>query len=339
MTFAQVYCTAKEVMNDLKISGFVDQADLMDRIKAASDIIRQKGGNFIPITETRKFGVDDPRRRGDPLYIPPLLDLTTLVNDGTTIASGDYILRPLNRMWANGPYICIESGYLWGDDDDIEITGKWGKYDDSASLGATITQATATETTLVVTDGSLISPGMVLLIESEQEYAAAGAGGPGSPAASAATSKVNGAVTEVDEDITVDNGAEFHAGEVIQIGTEDIYIQKIGGNVLAVKRGWNGTTQAAHVDDSAIAVYRTFTVVRGVNGTTAAAHSAKAASQILVPETVNYLCRQIAALMRNKAESGFTGITGNNEMGSGKYYSEFPPNQIATVLDMFNTGD
>ncbi len=339
MTLAQIYCTAKEVMEDLRMRGFEDQADLMDRIKAASEIIRQKGGNFIPVSETRKFGVDDTRRAYDPLYIPPLLSLTTMVNAGTTITAGEYILKPLNRMWENGPYIRIDSAYAWADEDGIEITGRWGKYDDSLSLGTTITQATANETTLVVTDGSLISPGMILLIESEQEYVATGAGGPGSPAASAATSKVNGAVADGDDEITVDNGAEFHVGEVIQIGTEDMYIQKIGGNVLAVKRGWNGTTQAAHLDDAAIAVYRSFTVVRGVNGTTAAAHSAKAVSQVLVPETVNYLCRQIAALMRMKAESGFTGITGNNEMGSGKYYSEFPPNQMATVLDQFNTGD
>ncbi len=338
MPLAQVYCTAKEVMDDLKMRGFEDQADLMDRIKAASEIIRQKGGEFIPVTEMRKFGVNW-KYRGEPLFVPPLLELTTLVNDGVTISAADLRLKPLNRMWANGPYISIETDCLWGDEDDIEITGKWGKYDDSVSLGVTVTQATATETTLVVADGSVISPGMVVRIENEQEYVSAGSGGPGSPAATAATSKVNVAIADGDDEITVDNGAEFHAGEVIQIGTEDLFIQKIGGNKLAVKRGWNGTTQAAHADDSAIGVYRTFTVVRGVNGTTASAHTAKAVYQMVVPETVNYLCRQIAALMRMKAESGFTGVTGNSEMGSGRYYSEFPPNQISTVLDQFNTGD
>jgi hypothetical protein len=113
-------------------------------------------------------------------------------------------------------------------------------------------------------------------------------------------------------------------------------ILKVNGNMLAVERGWNGTLAALHANDEGIGVYRTFTVVRGVNGTTAAAHTAKAVEQCVVPESVNYLCRQIAALMRMKALTGFTGVSGNAEGGQGRYYSEFPPNQIKTVLAPFN---
>lgn len=340
MTQAQIYCTLNQLVSDLLLQGSENSIDtnLMDKIEAASEVIRKKAGNFIPITETRKFGVNW-RYRSGPLYIPPVLSVTTMINDGTTLQAADYLLRPINRMWENGPYISIETDYLWGDEDDIEITGKWGLYEETRSLGINATQATASDTSLVVTDGSKICAGMVLLIESEQEYVEAGAGGAGSPAATVATSKLNGAVDQHDTEITVDNGAEFYAGEVLQIGVEDLRIIKKNGHVLGVERGWNGTVPADHIDDSAIGVYRIFTVVRGVNGTTAAVHTSKVVNQCMVPETVNYLCRQIAALMVMKAKSGFSGLTGNSEMGQGKFYSEFPPSQIATVLNPFNVGE
>ncbi|KAF0109466.1 MAG: hypothetical protein FD147_2241 [Chloroflexi bacterium] len=333
---AQIYCTAKQVMDDLHLRGFEDRADLMERIKAASDFIQRRAGNFIPITDVMKFGAR-PGHEYDPLYLSPLLSVTTLKNNGADVV--DYALGPYNRMWPNGPYIVVEQDGAWGLEDNVEIAGTWGLYDSSAALGLTITQSTSSEITLVATNGSLLSPGMVVLIESEQELITAGAGGKGSPAGSSATSLLNGSITASDEEITVDNGAEFFQGEVIQIGVEDLFISKIGGNVLAVGRGWNGTAAAGHADDSSIKVYRTFSVIRGVNGTTAAAHSSKAVSQYVAPDTVNYLCRQIAALMRMKAESGFSGVTGNSEGGTGRYYSEFPPNQIDRVLNQFNVGE
>lgn len=334
MGIIQIFCTANQVIEDLKLRGFED-ATLMDRIKEASDAIRRKGGLFLPVTETRKFGVPSERVH-DPFFVDHLLAVTgTITNDGTAVT--DYILRPLNKCWENGPYIEIySSGIVWADDDGIVIPGRWGKYEEYADLGVTVTQATAAVSSLVVTNGSLLSPGMVVKIEDEQEFVTEGIGSKKSPAATAATSKVNGTIDENDATITVDSGAEFNAGEVIQIDVEDMKILKINGNFMAVERGWNGTIPALHANDSAIGVYRTFTVVRGVNGTTAAAHSAKAAYQCVVPESVNYLCRQIAVLMRMKAETGFTGMSGNAEGGQGRYYSEFPPNQIKTVLAPFN---
>lgn len=334
MPIVQIYCTANQVIEDLKLRGFEDST-LMDRIREASDTIRRKGGLFLPVTETRKFGVPS-ERVNDPFYVDHLLAVTgTITNDGSAVT--DYILKPLNKCWENGPYIEIYAdGVSWADDDGIEVPGRWGKYDENVSLGLTATQATAVITSLVVTNGSLISPGMVVKIEDEQEYVTEGIGSKNSPAGTAATSLVNGSIDENDATITVDNGAEFYAGEVIQIDVEDMKILKINGNTMYVERGWNGTVPALHANDSAIGVYRTFTVVRGVNGTTAAIHSSKTVYQCMVPESVNYLCRQIAVLMRMKAESGFTGLTGNSEGGQGRYFSEFPPNQIKTVLAPFN---
>jgi hypothetical protein len=341
MEVSQTLCTAKDLIDVLDLGGFVGRSDAMKCIQAASDVIVREGGNFIPIITTKTFYIDD-HKQSDVFYVPALLSITSLKINGETISTDYYRFAPSNPIWENGPYIGIVLiGYSWpcSKDIPIEIEGVWGLYDLTASLGVSATQSTASETTLVVTNGSLLSPGMVLKIENEQEYVLSGAGSPGAPAGTAATSKVNGAIAQGDSTITVDNGAEFHEGEVIQIEVEDIYIQKIGGNVLGVLRGWNGTLDTSHADDSAIRVYRTFGVTRGVNGTTAATHSNKAVSRYVVPDTINHYAISLAARMRMSAETAYSGSSGNSEFGGSKYMVEVPPGQIERILEAFNVGD
>ncbi len=341
MEVAQTLCTAKELIDGMDLGGFIGRSDVMKCVQAASDMFVRKAGNFIPVTTTKTFYIEH-NNRSEVLYVPALLSITSLKINGEVISSENYRLKPFNRMWENGPYIGIElEGYSWpcSDDIPIEIEGQWGLYDLTTSLGVSVSQTTASETTLVVTNGALLSPGMVLLIESEQEYVVSGAGSPGAPAGTTATSKVNGAIVRGNHEITVDNGAEFHEGEVIQIGVEDIYILKIGGDVLSVVRGWNGTTDADHVDDSAIRVYRTFGVTRGVNGTVAAIHSNKALSRYIVPDMINHYAISLASRMRMSAETAFSGSSGNSEFGGSKYMVEIPPGQIERILEAFNVGD
>jgi hypothetical protein len=335
MKQAQVYCTIKDILSDQEKLGVnSEESDLFGKIEAASDILFRKAGGFVPVVATYKFGAKSGYENR-PLEIKPLLEVISIKVNGEEIT--DFMLRPVNRLWENGPYTSVVRDGLWGNDDEVEIEGIWGLYEHLESLGINITQSTTSEITIEVENGSLLSPGMVLKIEDEQEFVSAGAGGPDSPSAIAATSKINMAegITNEDEVISVDNGAEFFAGEVLQIGLEDLYVLKVGGNDLSVIRGWNRTQKTEHDDDADIRVYRVFAVVRGVNGTTAAAHDNKEVSRYRVPLILNYLCREIAWLMKSKAASGFTGITGDSEMGSGRYYSEFPPNQIAEVLNLF----
>jgi hypothetical protein len=341
MDIAQTLCSAKDLIDVLDLGGFVGRSDVMKCIQAASDAFMRKGGNFIPLITTKTFYIDN-NKRSEILYVPALLSITSLKINSETISTDNYRFVPSNRMWENGPYIGIElEGYSWpcSDDIPIEIAGVWGLYDLTTTLGLSATQSTASETTLVVTNGALLSPGMVLKIEDEQEYVISGGGSPGAMAGTTATSKVNGAIAQGDSTITVDNGAEFHEGEVIQIDIEDVYIQKIGGNVLGVVRGWNGTSDTSHTDDSAIRVYRTFGVTRGVNGTTAASHSNKALSRYVVPEIINHYAIKLASMMRMNAETAFSGSSGNSEFGSGKYMIEIPPGQIEKALQEFNVGD
>jgi len=248
------------------------------------------------------------------LYVDPLLSISSVSNNSVTVT--DYDPFPVNRYWPNGPYTRLISESI--DWDVVDIVGSWGKYSESVSVSTeTVTQLVG-DTTLVVADGANITPGMVLLVGSEQELTT------GWGSTSAAVSQLNGAIDEAQEEIVVDNGAEFHEGEVIQLSTEDMFVRMIRANILVVARGWNGTTKASHLDNAAIAVCRTVNVTRGVNGTTAVAHNTAALQRYLVPQDVNWLCREMAGLMHKKAQSGFAGRVGNAETGESFYYNEFP---------------
>lgn len=312
MNIAQIYCTLDELIGDLGLNG--NEPRLFDRIQSASRFIYRRLGQFIPTQETRSYQGNGTTS----LVVDPLLSLTSITNNDTAISSFD--LFPLNGYWENGPHSRIEADVSW---DVVEATGAWGKYSETELIGETVTQLVGA-TTLSVANGTHISPGMVLLIESEQELVT------GWGAASTATSLLDGAVDAAEEELIVDNGAEFNEGEVIQLSTEDCFIRMVRGNVLVVARGWNGTTKQSHLDNAAINVYRTATVTRGVNGTSAAAHASVAASRYLPPADVNWLCRQCAGLAVKKAASGFSGKVGNAELGETFYYNEFP-SQIKDV--------
>lgn len=331
----RLYACVGEIIYDLELSGLTarDEARMIERIRAASDWLDKKAGWFIPQTAVRRF--DGPG--GTVLFVDPLLAVTTLVDDTTTLTTADYLLYPRNRHWENGPYTRIEidpdatSLTAWTHEADIiAITGRWGKYEESVATGAMVANTTsisASETALLVNDGSKLSAGMVLLIESEQALMET------TGARTAATSLLNGALDSTQEDVVVDNGAEFNVNEVIRVGTEDMRIEAIATHTLTVKRGWNGTTKATHLNDAAITVYRTYTIKRGVNGTTAAIHTnGKAISRYVAPWDVNWICRQVAALMHKKARTGFAGKTANAELGEIFYMDEFPKKQVEDVV-------
>ena len=353
MKLAQIYASADQILQDMGAGKRGDFPGLSDHIKAASTAIQGMLGTFIPVIETRTFYVDHFIHHDQALGISPLLDVVSIaVNDA---AMTDFVLQPIQRHWPNGPYTMLErkptyqNGYRVQDQfvdytfykgDKIDITGSWGLYEELDDIALTITQATSTEKTLVTTNGSLVSPGMVLLSGSEQEFVSAGNGSAGSPAPTMATSLLNmsGGIEDSGsiQIITVDNGAEFFEGEVLRIDSEDLYIERIAGNDLTVERGWNQSIIANHLDNVHIYVYRTYTVQRGVNGTTAAAHTATALQQYIVPDDLNYLCRQITVLMIKKADSGFQGRVGSAETGDAMYFSEFPPNQIKAIKDNYS---
>ncbi len=306
MRNAQLYCTLAELISDLNLTG--DQAGLFSRIQAASRFIERRFGNFIPVTGTRRYQGNGISLRLD----QPILSINGIQNNGSEVVN--YTLHPTNRHWDNGPYTRLEigSGY-W---DEVEITGEWGRYREIVSLGENVTQ-TINATTLAVGNGSLLSPGMVLLIDDEQQLVI------DYDAPTATAVKLAADIDPAQEEITVTDGTGIHEKEVIHLSTELLLVRMVRGNTLVTVRGWNGTTKQAHSKDDVISVYRTFRVERGVNGTTAAVHDADL-QMVVPPGDVNWLCRQIAGLMHKKAQSGFAGRVGNAELGETFYFNEFP---------------
>jgi hypothetical protein len=320
MTDGQLYCTEAEVIADLGLLGA--DSTLYNRIQSASQYIVQNVGEFIPIWEARTVYGDT---RQDNLWVDPLLSIDSMTVNDTAQSSDDWDYHPATKHWRNGPYTRLYSEFIaW---DETVISGSWGLYNLSESTGLTVTQSDSA-TTLNVTNGAKVSPGMVIKIGSEHELITGWGSG------SAITSLLNETLTASDEEIDIDTGTDVNESEVIQIGTEDIYVRKVRSNTLVCARGWNGTTKSAHANDSVISVLRTVNVTRAVNGTAAATHASATAYRMLPPSDVNYLCRQMVALQRGKAATGFTGRMGGGDMGESWYINDFPA-VIAKVLDNY----
>lgn len=332
MASAQIYTNVKAVMDALGLPG--DEKGLADRCREAGAHILSAIGAFIPMIGTRTFlGEYDPSSEyGYVFTIDPLIALTAITDgNGNTVASGDYKLLPVNRAWENGPYLRIESYY-----DELNISGRWGLYEEWIDSGLTGTLASSSTASLSLTNGGKFWPGSVIKLEDEQCLVTAGQGGENSPSPTTATSTLANSVDETDEVLSVTNGAEFSGGEVIRVDHEDMLIRRVVTNDLIVQRGWNNTQRAAHLLAGAISVYRTVTIARGMNGTTAAAHSSVKVYEARIPSDAAALAVQIASLLRGKAQTGYTGRAGNAEQGESFWINEFPRGPINAVKKAYS---
>lgn len=333
----RLYCTVKELIDDLLPLTGGNEAALLDAIQFASDFIDNDLGAFIPYTATKRF---DGNGR-DILFVPPLLSVTTLMDDTSTLASTDYLLYPRSKHWEDGPYSWIahdpDGNYSeWTQEMDvISIAGSWGKYLKTLATGATVQNSPLAigDTALVIADGSKLSPGMVSLIESEQVLVTA------TGAVTAAVTTVTEAVGMTDDTITLASATLVLVGETIRIDLEKMLILDINATskVAYVARGWNGTKRASHADNASVDVYRTFTIKRGVNGTTAAQHiQTTAISRYIPPAPVARLCRMIAGLWKRLADSQYAGRTANVELGQVFYNDAFPKRELEEIRTMYN---
>lgn len=336
MTEAQIYCTLKEIYDDLEINGVKDETRLLDKIKSASDVIKRLGGRFLPSTEQRKFdGSGDTHQ-----WVDELLAVTAFaLLDGTTtytLTSSDYLLHPANRWWTNGPYTRLEVdldstqiGQWIKGQQNLQITGRWGLYEETKTTGATVASQSDSVATLAVDNASNLSPGAVLKIGDEQELIESVGSATDSTADTASAMDVS------QDTIAVTNGSLLSRGEVIVIDTEKMLVLDVISNTLVVARGYGGSKIATHLISASVNVYRTFSVSRGVNGTTAAAHTNASISRYVCPASINYLCRQIAGLMHKKAQSGWSSKVGNAELGETFYYNEFPNDPLKKIMANF----
>ncbi len=336
ITHAQLYCTVADLIADMQAPG-ADEIGLLQRIREASDYLQKEIGWFIPITQTLKFN----GRGRDRLLVPALLSVSSIVNDGVTLATSDYILQPDGRFWGNGPYgelrVDPDATNLnaWMDEEEgVEIAGNWGLYDLSKATGATVQddpKQTSSQTTLKVSNGAKLSLGAVLLIGSEQELVT------GWDAPIDSTTNADGIIAAGDQVVKLSSVSGLNIGEIIRLDLEQMRLLDIATTTkqLRVARGWNKTPATAHIDTTDVYVYRTVTVERAVNGTTAAEHLKDVViSRYQVPDDILFLTKEIATLMLNKAKSQYQGRTGN-EQGVIFYNDAFPKQDIERVKQAY----
>ena len=326
-TYAQIFCTLAELDADLDLHGSEREEKVYPKIEAASQFLLQEVGRFIPVTLARTMQGSGKLEQ----YLPDgLLSITSFVNNGVALTTADYMTMPNQADWPNGPYTWLRVDpdatnlSVWNSDaEGLVITGKWGLYSLSKSTGSTVaSNQSDSATSLVVSNGSKLSPGMILLIGSEQQLVSA------TGAASDSTANLGAAISDAHETlITLTDVSQVNAGEIIRVGLEQMKVlDTLSATQQAyVIRGWNNTMKAAHSNSTDVYVYRTFTVERGVNGTTAAAHdSAVAISRYHVPADVNQLARKIAGRMLKDSQSGYSGIIGDEMTGQARYQYVLP---------------
>lgn len=331
--FAQSYACVSELLADMEAPGG-DEARLLAAIREASAYLQKEIGWFIPVKQTLSL-----RGSGKAsLRVTPFLSLTgDIVNGDDTLTSADVVLLPDGRFWAGGPYVEIQilsdAGQVWCEDDPNSVQASvWsGLYQEIRPMAVTLgsTQSVAAET-LTVSDGSKVSPGMVLSIGDEQELVT------GTGAATDNVTTLSAAAALGDEYLTLTSATNVKVGEIIRVDFEQMRVRDIRSGKAAVMRGWNGTPKAAHLINAEVDVYRTFSVERAVNGTSAAEHLASVSiGRYVPPEDILFLARQIATLMINKAKGGYAGKTGNVETGQVFYNDAFPRYEIERIKKLY----
>jgi Holliday junction resolvasome RuvABC endonuclease subunit len=302
------YTTRDSLKRAVRSNGNENDEALDRLIEAASrDVDNATHRWFIPKTQTRLFRWPGRYGLGDLLWLDAdLISVTTLQTKAqdsspTTIASSDYFLEPANTA---PPYSRIEidissnAAFESGDTSQrsISVAGSWGFSNDTVSVG-TVSSGLAsdsTATSMVCSNGSMVSGvavGDTLLIESEQLFVTE------KTAAALASILINGARTaDKSENLIVDGGTHgISVGEVIRVDSEEMFVRGTTSTTVTVERAYNGTTLAAHNNDTAVHIFRTLTVTRGVNGTTAATHAnSTAVSAYRAPAPIRELTQAIA---------------------------------------------
>jgi hypothetical protein len=280
------YATREDVTRALDVRGTARNSAQIDRqLETASrsvDALCHR--HFYPEQATRYFDWPTGQRAAPwRLWLDDseLISVTALSSGGVAIPDGAYFLEP-NR--SGPPYSRIEldladtAAFGGGPTTqrDITITGLWGYTLAETPAGTTTAALDATGTTVTV-DGpasAALGVGSVIRLDAER-MAVTGRRqhDTGQTLAGPLTAKA------ADGSLPVADSAGFEVDEAILVDAERMLILDIAGNTLIVKRGWDGSTLAAHDAGAGIYAPRSLTVTRGVLGTTAAGHDAAAGVQ------------------------------------------------------------
>ncbi|MFD5419497.1 hypothetical protein ACFWJT_15910 [Streptomyces sp. NPDC127069] len=271
------YATREDVMRAVDSKETARNAAQIDRaLEAASRGIEALcHRTFYPEIATRYFDWPNPQRAVPwRLWLDQneLISVTTLSSAGATIPSTDYLLEPN----AYGPpynqiQINLGSSSAFGGGSthqrNIAVTGLYGYRDDeypAASLDGDVTSGT---TSIDVTAAPLIGVGSLLRVAGERMTVT------GRSMRSTFVTTTAAMAPKASDDLIAGVSVGFSVGETILIEGERMLIVDQSPAGLVVKRGWDGSTLAAHTLGATIYAPRTLTVARGVLGTAAASHS------------------------------------------------------------------
>lgn len=226
--YRSIYADLTQVRDDtaLKDSGSnIGTDELWELLMAVSDWIdRYCNRHFYPLTETRYFDLDKEVQtlelNGDLIAVTTLKDDKN--QDGTfedTWASDDYHLLPHNAA----------------------PTSHWGR---------PYTHIANTELSGSTNNYSGFPPGQKVI-------ELAGKWGYREHKEDSGSDINEGAqFSSSDTTLTVDDGTDFRVGQTILIESEQLLITAISTNDLTVVRGINGTTAAAHDDNTDVYILR-----------------------------------------------------------------------------------
>lgn len=277
------YCTREDVKRALDIKqtarndGQVDQAVE----SAARSIEGLMHRVFYPTIATRYF--DWPNFQ---LAYPwriwfdanELADVTVTV---PVVTSGGNVIPNADIFWGHPdyspPYTYLElnrsSNASFGQGNtpqrDVAITGVFGYDLRSAPAGAVgLAMNDTTGTALQVTNGAAVGVGDNILIGTERMLVT------DKVMVSTTQTQQSGLTTALNNDVAlgVTDGTKYAIGEVLLLDSERLLIVDIAGNILTVKRAWDGSALATHTGATVYAA-RLLTVTRGDFGSTATTHA------------------------------------------------------------------
>lgn len=326
------YCTREDVQRALDVKETARSFRQIDRaIEAAADALDggATGSNrgagilkrrFYPEVETRYFDWPNSQRaRSWRLWLDQheLAAVTQLTAGGVVVPDTDYFLRPDDGPPYTHVEIDLDSNAAFASGDThqraIAITGTWCGCDVStAAAGSLAEELDASETTVDVTDSSLIGVGDLIQVDTERMLITSksmldtGVDIHAGDSLTAAASDTSITLSTTTGAPTVD--------EVILIDSERMLVVDVAGSTLTVKRAWDGSVLAAHAAGSSIYAPRTLTVVRGAYGTTAASHDAAApVGRHLVPGLVRDYALGLALVQLLGEQAGYARTAGTGE--------------------------
>ena len=199
--------------------GSSDDDELFQLLLAASDWVDHYcNRHFYPRTETLVFDGKGTAQ----LLAPDLISVTTLKED----TNGDLTF---NETWASVDYWLLPY--------NASPSQHWGN------------PYTAVKARLVGNKSGGFTAG-------ERNIQIAGIWGYTQFAEDSGTDLNDASMTTTKTTVAVDDGTQFHIGQTVLIGTEQMLVTAISGNDLTVSRALNGTTAAAHADNSDINILR-----------------------------------------------------------------------------------